>query len=159
MTLTIDETNEVLKLAQRADKRTIGKADIEFWQVALRGLAYAECAAAMIEHYTRSTDFAMPKHIRDIVDDYRATQRRSSVPAAEDGNHCGRPSCVCDHKRCDHGWANDPSEYEGVGGGVLHCATCHPGRRQEPTENRKQWMARLQEQDAAWYRKQNRSAA
>ena len=41
--------------------------------------------------------------------------------------------------------------------GVIHCPTCHPGRRQEPTETRVQWMARLQTQGAAWERKQRRN--
>lgn len=152
MTMTERDANEVLKLAARADKRTIAKGDIEFWQLALTGITYAEAAAAVIEHYATSTDYVMPKHVRDLVEDRRATNRRAEAVMG-DGPHCGRPSCYCTHTApCDHGWISTEA-------GEVHCTTCHPGRRQEPRENRKQWMARLQEQDARWERKKNRADA
>lgn len=153
MTMTMNEveTNEVLKVAARADKRTIAKGDIEFWQVALRGLSYTECARAVVEHYTHSTDYVMPKHIRDIVHEWRADERRSKAVVGED-NHCGRPSCTCTHTPpCDHGLV-------GTETGMLHCPTCHTGRRQEPGETRMQWFARLQTQDMAWERKQRKAS-
>lgn len=163
MTVTLlseHETRDVLATAARADKRTIAPEDIEFWQLALRGLRHDECNAAVVEHYTHSTDYVMPKHVRGIVEGWRRDSRHSTVPAAQDGDHCGRPSCVCTHTApCDHGWISADASVPGPTSltAALHCPTCHPGRRQEPDENRRQWQARLQEQDAAWDRKQRRT--
>lgn len=75
------------------------------------------------------------------------------MSAPTTGPHCGRPGCQCTHTApCDHGWITTDT-------GEIHCATCHPGRRQEPAETRAQWMARLQQQDAGWDRKKNHADA
>jgi hypothetical protein len=147
MTITLEDANELLKVAQRYDNRTIAEGNIEGWYAALRDLDYPECVAAIIRHHQDSTDFVAPAHIRRVVADLRSLSRKIVATQDED-NHCGRPSCVCDHKHCDHGWIGSDN------GGVLHCVTCHPGRRQEPNETRMQWFARLQMQNADWAKKQ-----
>lgn len=156
MTMTLDQAQEVLKVAQRFDRRTVAKGDIEAWYGALFGLDYDECAAAVIRHYATTTDFAMPAHIRRLVDEYRVDQaRRSGRPTGTEG-HCGRPSCQCTHTApCDHGWIDAPPPGATSLAGAAPCPTCKPGRAQQPGESRQQWQARLQEQNLAWQRKQN----
>lgn len=155
MTMTLDEASDVLKVAQRFDRRTVAKGDIEAWYGALFGLEYDECAAAVIRHYAVSTDFAMPAHIRRLVDEYRVDLARKSGHV-DGANHCGRPSCPCTHTApCDHGWIEAAPPGATSLAGASPCPTCKPGRQQQHGESRQQWHARLQEQNLAWQRKQN----
>lgn len=65
--MTLDQANELLKVAQRFDRRTIGEGDIEGWFTALYGLDFDPCAAAVVYHYGRETDFIMPAHVRRLA--------------------------------------------------------------------------------------------
>ncbi|HEY1820365.1 MAG TPA: hypothetical protein VGG83_10580 [Trebonia sp.] len=120
MTLTFDQANNVLTIAASFDKRTIGELDITMWQQALRGLAFPACAAAVVKHYSTTTDYLLPVHIsRLVADEQRELDAAQHIAGADAERRPEQPAA----------------------------------RRQRPGETRPQWMARLQTQDAAWYRK------
>lgn len=149
-TMTIREVGELLKTAQRYDGRTIAEGNVEGWILALVGLRYKECTAAIIQHYANETAFVMPAHVRCIVNTNRDHER---PPAPDTESHCGRPSCRCTHTDpCDYGFVPSVT----VQGGMVPCPICSPGRQGEHGESRKQWMTRLQTQDLAWQRDQRK---
>lgn len=122
MTLTLDEANNVLTLAASFDKRTIGELDITMWQQALRGLDFEACAAAVIKHYSTTTDYLLPVHISRLVSEQlRELDTAHRIAEADVERQPERPAA----------------------------------RNQRPDETHRQWMARLQTQDAAWYRRHN----
>jgi hypothetical protein len=148
--MSVEQVGELLKVAQRFDGRTIAEGNIEGWLLALAGLTYRECTAALIQHYANETAFAMPAHLRRIVNASRDAERPRT---ADTESHCGRPSCQCTHTApCEYGWV--PSKT--VVDSVAPCPTCKPGRQGQPGETRQQWMARLQRQDIHWLREKRK---
>lgn len=157
MTITVDDANRLLKVAQAHDGRTIAEANIAAWYRTLFGLDYGDCAEAIHRHYAWSTDFVMPAHIRRSVEEWLAGNARAG--GIDPAHHCGRPSCQCTHTApCDHGWIDAAPPGATSLAGAAPCPTCKPGRQQRDGESRQQWQARLQEQNAAWQRKQNINA-
>lgn len=64
---TLADAYELLAVAQSFDRRTVGDFDAEGWRRAMHGLALEDCKQAIVEHYTTSTDWLMPAHIRQGV--------------------------------------------------------------------------------------------
>lgn len=93
--MTKAETARVLTLIAAFDRRTIGEADVEAWYLVLSDLPADDCAAAVREHYTTSTDWLMPAHVRrlaEIIARRRAgSQARAridaQIAAANGGDH------------------------------------------------------------------------
>lgn len=68
---------DVLAIAATYDRRTVGEVEARAWAKALDGLDPADCAEAVLNHYTRTTDWLMPAHVRDEVK--RIRQARLAV--------------------------------------------------------------------------------
>lgn len=66
-TWTLADAYELLAVAQSFDRRTVGDFDAEGWRRAMHGLALEDCKRAVVEHYTTSTDWLMPAHVRHGV--------------------------------------------------------------------------------------------
>lgn len=65
------ETGRVLAKCASYDRRKIGDADVIAWFQVLGDLAYDDCITAVIGHYTDTTDWIMPAHVRRRVRDIR----------------------------------------------------------------------------------------
>lgn len=57
----------LLALCASYDRRKIGEADVLAWLQVLGDLPFADCEAAVIGHYTDSTEWIMPAHVRQRV--------------------------------------------------------------------------------------------
>lgn len=80
----------VLAAAASFDKRTIGEADAIAWAQALHHLDPADCIRAVASHYSRTTEYLMPSHIRALV--RSAIQDRQDRAAAARGLPTGPPA-------------------------------------------------------------------
>lgn len=69
--MTLDETIDLLTVAAAYDKRTVGKADAMAWHAAVGDLNFEDSKAAVIAHYTETTDWLMPAHVRRRVREIR----------------------------------------------------------------------------------------
>jgi hypothetical protein len=58
--MTPAEAAELLTLAAAFDRRTIGKADVAAWHLALAGFDLADARDALIAHFRDSRDWLMP---------------------------------------------------------------------------------------------------
>jgi hypothetical protein len=64
---TLADAYELLAVAQSFDRRTVGDFDAEGWRRAMHGLDLDDCKQAIVEHFTLSTDWLMPAHVRHGV--------------------------------------------------------------------------------------------
>lgn len=65
--MTPEQTFDLLSLIAARDSRSIGKADVMAWHSDAGDLDFDDACAAVSMHYRQSTDWIMPKHIRDLV--------------------------------------------------------------------------------------------
>jgi hypothetical protein len=71
---TLADAYELLAVAQTFDRRTVGDFDAEAWRRAMHGLQLGDCKDAIVEHYTTSSTWLMPAHVRDGVKRIRAAR-------------------------------------------------------------------------------------
>ncbi|MEO3860921.1 hypothetical protein [Acrocarpospora sp. B8E8] len=86
ITMTRDQIIDILTCAAAYDRRTIGETDIAAWRLAIGDLPFADAQTAVVEHYTDSTDWLMPAHIRTRVKrtrELRLAARPIPAPAPE----------------------------------------------------------------------------
>lgn len=87
---TLADAYELLAVAQSFDRRTVGDFDAEGWRRAMHGLQLEDAKQAVVEHFTTSTDWLMPAHVRDGVKRIRKDrlERRAFdwVPDADPDN-------------------------------------------------------------------------
>ena len=84
--MTPDETIDLLTLAAAYDRRTVGEGDVGAWHAAVGDLAFGDCRSAVIGHYTDSTDWLMPAHVRQrvrVIRDRRLDRAYIPPPPAE----------------------------------------------------------------------------
>lgn len=67
-----EETFDLLTLMATRDNRTIGKVDVIAWQQDAGDLDFDDACAAVSLHFRQSTDWLMPKHLRDLVKKIRS---------------------------------------------------------------------------------------
>ncbi|MGW4426618.1 zinc finger domain-containing protein [Streptosporangium sp. NPDC004631] len=65
--LTRDQVIDLLTCAAAYDRRTIGETDVAAWTLAIGDLPYDDAQAAIVGHYSESTDWLMPAHVRTRV--------------------------------------------------------------------------------------------
>lgn len=76
------ETARVLGKAAAFDRRTVGEVEVRAWHEALSDVDYPDALEAVTMHYTTSTDFLMPMHIRRNVDEiYRRHRAERNAEA------------------------------------------------------------------------------
>ena len=61
--MTKTEIAQLLTLIAAFDRRTIGEADVEAWNLILADLDVEDCMTAVREHYTESRDWIMPADV------------------------------------------------------------------------------------------------
>jgi hypothetical protein len=80
--MTKGEVVDLLTAAAMFDRRTVGKADAEAWLAVVGDLPFGDALAAVRAHYTESTDWLMPAHVRQRVKAIRAARlAREVIPA------------------------------------------------------------------------------
>jgi hypothetical protein len=86
--MTPDETVDLLTLIAARDRRTVGKMDVIAWQADAGDLNFADAVAAVSLHFRQSTDWLMPKHVRDLVRKIRSERLEGFqyVPEVGDGD-------------------------------------------------------------------------
>lgn len=67
----------LLTFAGTYDYRKVGDADVEAWHLALDDLALDDAKKAVVAHYREQTDRLMPAHVRHIVRDMVAAEKRA----------------------------------------------------------------------------------
>jgi len=76
-----EQAGQVLAKCASYDRRKTGDADTIAWLQVLGDLPYDDCIAAVVAHYTDSTDWIMPAHVRRRVRDIRdARLEATEVP-------------------------------------------------------------------------------
>ncbi|MBP2704450.1 hypothetical protein JOL79_11555 [Microbispora sp. RL4-1S] len=65
--MTPEEVIDLLTTAAAFDRRTVGEADVIAWMAAVGDLDFADAQAAVVAHYTATTDWLMPAHVRTRV--------------------------------------------------------------------------------------------
>ena len=65
--MTPAEAAALLTVAAAYDNRKPDADAAQAWALALDGLRFFDCRAVIVEHYQRSTDWIMPKHVIDAV--------------------------------------------------------------------------------------------
>ncbi|GAA0853315.1 hypothetical protein ACFQVD_26730 [Streptosporangium amethystogenes subsp. fukuiense] len=80
--MTDDEIIDVLTTAALYDRRKVGKTDVIAWREVIGDLDFPDARDAVIGHYTDSTDWLMPAHVRVRVKAIRTRRlERSPLPA------------------------------------------------------------------------------
>lgn len=80
--MTPDEVIDLLTTAAAYDRRKVGKADVMAWHAAVKDLDFLDAQNAVIAHYTLSTDWLMPAHVRAGVKQIRTARLAiHAVPA------------------------------------------------------------------------------
>ena len=69
--MNAEDTSRLLAKCASYDRRKIGEADVIAWFQVLGDLPYDDCIAAVIGHYTDTTEWLMPAHVRRRVRDIR----------------------------------------------------------------------------------------
>lgn len=80
--MTPEEVIDLLTTAAAYDRRKVGQTDVLAWHAAVKDLDYLDAQDAVIGHYTETTDWLMPAHVRKRVKDIRAARvALTPVPA------------------------------------------------------------------------------
>lgn len=66
------ETAEVIAAIQIYDNRRADEATVKAWHKIIGRFSKADCLDGVVEHYTNSTDWLMPAHIKRFVAKRRA---------------------------------------------------------------------------------------
>lgn len=69
--MNAEETGKILALAASFDRRKTGEAEIIAWHAAIGDLPFEDSRAAVVSHYTETTDWLMPAHVRQRVKEAR----------------------------------------------------------------------------------------
>ena len=81
--MNAEQAGQVLAKCASYDRRKTGDADTIAWYQVLGDLAYDDCIAAVIAHYSETTDWIMPAHIRRRVREIRNQRiQDAEIPAA-----------------------------------------------------------------------------
>lgn len=84
--MTRDEVIDLLTLITSFDRRTVGTTDVAAWKLAIGDLDFAEAQAAVVAHFSKSTEWLTPAHIRQRVRaarDDRLARTPVDAPPAE----------------------------------------------------------------------------
>lgn len=80
--MNAEQAGQVLAKCASYDRRKTGDADTIAWLQVLGDLAYDDCIAAVIAHYSETADWIMPAHIRQRVKEIRLQRiRDAGIPA------------------------------------------------------------------------------
>jgi hypothetical protein len=86
--MTPEETSAVLATAALYDNRKVDSRTVIMWHRAIGDLLYQDCENAVVAHYTETTDWLMPAHVRTRVKAIRRTRLEHEIipaPSAEPG--------------------------------------------------------------------------
>jgi len=80
--MNAEQAGQVLAKCASYDRRKTGDADTIAWYQVLQDLSYDDCIAAVIAHYSDTTDWIMPAHIRQRVKAMRADRLSREITPA-----------------------------------------------------------------------------
>lgn len=80
--MTDDQIIDLLTCAAAYDRRTVGDADVDAWLAAIGDLDFQDARAAVIAHYTESSDWLMPVHIKRRVTAMRSRRLTDTLMPA-----------------------------------------------------------------------------
>ncbi|RSN12846.1 hypothetical protein DMB42_11755 [Nonomuraea sp. WAC 01424] len=72
--MTPEEVIDLLTTAAAYDRRKVGQTDVVAWHAAVKDLDFLDAQDAVIGHYTETTDWLMPAHVRTRVKAIRAAR-------------------------------------------------------------------------------------
>lgn len=84
--MTPSETAELLATVQAYTGRTVGTVDVAAWHEALNDLPLDASRRAVVRHYTNSTDWIMPAHVRRLVKAERADRVARTIEMPPDAD-------------------------------------------------------------------------
>lgn len=68
------EASALLTLAAAFDRRTVGKADAQAWALALGDIRLDDAREAVVAHFSESSEWLTPAHVRKLVRQIRAAR-------------------------------------------------------------------------------------
>jgi hypothetical protein len=74
--MTSNEVIDLLTLMASYDRRTVGKADVTAWSLAVGDLSFADSQQAVVTHYRETREWIMPSDIRGRVKAIRGERLR-----------------------------------------------------------------------------------
>jgi hypothetical protein len=77
--VNLAETHDLLTFVAVFDNRRFDDANVWAWQLVLADLPFTECHTAVGRHFTASTEYLMPAHIRQLVKVIRDEQRQGTA--------------------------------------------------------------------------------
>lgn len=80
--MTDDEVIDLLTTAAAYDRRKVGDADVVAWRAAIGDLDFPDALDAVVGHYTESTEWLMPAHVRTRVKAIRSARLAKEIPPA-----------------------------------------------------------------------------
>lgn len=118
--MTDEEIIDLLTTAAAFDRRTVGDADVIAWRAAVGDLDFPDAQLAVTQHYTNSTDWLMPAHVRTRVKAIRAARLASGpmpAPAPEltDDPERYKLAFRAELKRIAGGWSMPKEITSGTG--------------------------------------------
>jgi hypothetical protein len=63
VTMTRNDTIDVLKAISAADRRKVTDTDVDLWHACLRDRSRDDCIAAVVQHFQTSEAWCMPVHV------------------------------------------------------------------------------------------------
>lgn len=78
--MTDDEIVDLLTLMASYDRRHLSKADVGPWRAIIGDFQFADAWQAVIDHYTESTEWIMPAHLRQRVSAIRQARLDAAGP-------------------------------------------------------------------------------
>jgi hypothetical protein len=76
--MTLSEICDLLSVIGAFDRRALGDADGHSWHAAIGDLDYEDARQAVIAHYSESTEWIMPGHVRQRVMEPRLRRLRDT---------------------------------------------------------------------------------
>lgn len=74
--MNLAETNQLLTLIASYDNRRTGDETVRAWREVLADLPFADCRAAVVEHFANSDAYLMPVHVRRGAVEFDRERRR-----------------------------------------------------------------------------------
>lgn len=129
--MTRDEVIDLLTLVASFDRRTVGNTDVAAWKLAIGDLGFAEAQAAVVAHFSVSTEWLAPAHVRQRVKAARADRLARTPVDAPPAEAADNPH---DYRRAVQDGVRR------IADGMDIARAIGPGRRQ-PSAPSAEWIA------------------
>lgn len=90
--MTVEEVIDLLTTAAAYDRRTVGETDVIAWHRAVADLDVLDAQDAVVGHYSETTEWLMPAHVRKRVKAIRAARAAIDPVPAPPAELADRPA-------------------------------------------------------------------